>query len=67
MAGASKNSRTAAATQKFNCPCGGDIVLKTMVDNGKIKNVKELNDDLKTFINRSGLKVLKMPKKGGSF
>ena len=41
MAGASKNSRTAAATQKFNCPCGGDIVLKTMVDNGKIKNIAE--------------------------
>ena len=41
MTGASKNSRSAPATQKFNCPCGGDIVLKTMVDNGKIKNIAE--------------------------
>ena len=37
MAGASKNSRTAVATQKFSCPCGGEVVLKTMVENGKIK------------------------------
>ena len=36
MAGASKNSRTAVATQKFSCPCGGEVVLKTMVENGKI-------------------------------
>ncbi len=41
MAGASKNSRTAVATHKFICPCGGDIVLKTMVENGKIKNIAE--------------------------
>ena len=41
MAGASKNSRTAVATQRFSCPCGGDIELKTMVENGKIKNIAE--------------------------
>jgi len=41
MAGASKNSRTAVATQKFSCPCGGEVVLKTMVENGKIKNIAE--------------------------
>ncbi len=41
MAGASKNSRTAVTTQKFNCPCGGDVVLKTMVESGKIKNIAE--------------------------
>lgn len=37
----SKNSRTAAATQKFVCGCGGDIVTKTIVINGKIKNMAE--------------------------
>ncbi len=41
MAGASKNSRTAVATQKFLCPCGGEIVMKTMFENGKIKNIAE--------------------------
>ncbi len=42
MAGASKNSRTAVATQKFICPdCGGEIVMKTMYDEGRIKNVAE--------------------------
>ena len=42
MAGASKNSRTTVATQKFECPeCGGEIVMKTMYENGKIKNVAE--------------------------
>lgn len=57
MAGASKNSRTAVATQKFSCPCGGEVVLKTMVENGKIKislnaqNVIVLNADLKILNN----------------
>lgn len=37
----SKNSRTAAATQHFLCPCGGEIHTKTIVMNGKIKNVAE--------------------------
>ena len=42
MAGASKNSRTTVATQKFICPdCGGEIVMKTLYDEGKIKNVAE--------------------------
>lgn len=37
----SKNSRTTAATQHFICPCGGEIVTKTLAINGKIKNVAE--------------------------
>ena len=37
----SKNSRTTVATQKFNCPCGGEIVTKTLVREGKVKNVAE--------------------------
>ena len=42
MAGASKNSRTAVATQKFICPdCGGEIVMKTLFENGKLKNLAE--------------------------
>lgn len=41
MAGASKNSRTAVVTQHFTCPCGGEVVLKTLVEKGKIKNIAE--------------------------
>lgn len=41
MAGASKNSRTTVATQKFTCPCGGEIIMKTMFENGKLKNIAE--------------------------
>lgn len=42
MAGASKNSRTAVATQKFICSdCGGEIVMKTLFENGKLKNLAE--------------------------
>ncbi|MEL3907838.1 MAG: hypothetical protein P1P64_02345 [Treponemataceae bacterium] len=37
----SKNARTAAATQHFLCPCGGEIGTKTLVINGKIKNIAE--------------------------
>ena len=42
MAGASKNSRTTVATQKFMCPdCNAEIIMKTIVDNGRIKNIAE--------------------------
>ncbi|MBB5218150.1 MULTISPECIES: hypothetical protein [Treponema] len=42
MAGASKNSRTTVATQKFICPdCGGEIVMKTICDNGRVRNIAE--------------------------
>ncbi len=40
MAGASKNSRTTVATQKFICPdCGGEISMKTMFENGRLRNL----------------------------
>ena len=40
MAGASKNSRTTVATQKFICPdCGGEIEMKTMFENGRLRNI----------------------------
>lgn len=39
---ASKNARTTVATQKFLCPdCGGEIVMKTKLSGGRIKNVAE--------------------------
>jgi hypothetical protein len=41
MAQASKNSRTTSATQKFFCSCGGEIKMKTLFENGKIKNLAE--------------------------
>ena len=42
MAGASKNSRTTVATQKFMCPdCGGEIVMKTVFENGRLRNIAE--------------------------
>ncbi|MCH5288546.1 MAG: hypothetical protein J1E32_01360 [Treponema sp.] len=41
MAGASKNSRTTVATQKFMCPCGGEIAMKTLMENGRLRNLAE--------------------------
>jgi len=41
MAGQSKNSRTASATQRFFCPCGGEVKMKTILENGKLHNVAQ--------------------------
>jgi hypothetical protein len=41
MAQASKNSRTTSATQKFYCSCGGEIKMKIVFDQGKVKNLAE--------------------------
>ena len=41
MAGASKNSRTTVTTQKFLCSCGGEIEMKTKLENGRLKNYAE--------------------------
>lgn len=42
MAGASKNSRTTVATQKFLCnTCGGEVEMKTKLENGRLKNYAE--------------------------
>lgn len=38
---ASKNSRTTVTTQKFLCPCGGEIIMKTLYETGRIKNIAE--------------------------
>ena len=41
MGGASKNSRTTVTTHKFVCPCGGEVIMKTLFESGKLKNVAE--------------------------
>ena len=41
MGQASKNSRTTSATQKFFCSCGGEVKMKTVFENGKVKNQAE--------------------------
>lgn len=41
MAQTSKNSRTTSATQKFYCSCGGEVKMKTIFENGKIKKIAE--------------------------
>ncbi|MBN1647226.1 MAG: hypothetical protein JW874_04265 [Spirochaetales bacterium] len=38
MAVVSKNARTGSATQKFVCPCGGEIKMRSIFANGKIKH-----------------------------
>jgi transcription elongation factor Elf1 len=42
MGTVSKNSRTTVATHKFTCSsCGGDVVMKTLFEKGKLKNIAE--------------------------
>jgi hypothetical protein len=41
MAGQSKNSRTSSATQKFTCSCGGEVKMKALFENGKVRNIAE--------------------------
>ena len=41
MAGASKNSRTSVTTHKFFFFCGGEVVMKTLFESGRLKNVAE--------------------------
>jgi hypothetical protein len=41
MAQVSKNARTASSTQKFFCGCGGEVKMKSIFSNGKIKNLAE--------------------------
>ena len=41
MAQISKNSRTTSSTQHFFCPCGGEVKMKTIFENGKVRNVAE--------------------------
>ncbi|MCX7026320.1 MAG: hypothetical protein NT061_02250 [Spirochaetes bacterium] len=41
MAQVSKNSRSSSATHHFYCPCGGEVKMKTIFENGKVRNVAE--------------------------
>jgi hypothetical protein len=41
MAQVSKNARTSSSTQRFFCPCGGEVKMKTLFENGKVKNLAE--------------------------
>ena len=41
MGQASKNSRTSSTTQKFHCQCGGEVKMKTVFENGRVRNQAE--------------------------
>jgi predicted SprT family Zn-dependent metalloprotease len=41
MAQISKNARTTTSTHHFYCPCGGEIKMKTIFENGRVKNIAE--------------------------
>jgi hypothetical protein len=41
MADVSKNARGAANTQKFLCPCGGEIKMRSVFQKGKLRPVAE--------------------------
>jgi predicted RNA-binding Zn-ribbon protein involved in translation (DUF1610 family) len=38
MGAVSKNARTSSTTQRFYCPAGGEIVMRTVVVDGKAQN-----------------------------
>ncbi len=37
----SKNARVGVVTQKFFCTCGGEVKMKLVFNNGKLRNVAE--------------------------
>lgn len=39
MAQQSKNARHGVAKVVFNCPCGGEVKMRSVFANGKMKNV----------------------------
>lgn len=41
MAGVSKNARTTSGTQKFFCPCGGEVKMRSIFSSGKMKHHAE--------------------------
>ena len=41
MASVSKNARAASATQRFECPCGGEVKMKSVFTSGKLRYVAE--------------------------
>ncbi len=41
MAEISKNARVGIVTQKFFCGCGGEVKMKSVFSNGRLKNLAE--------------------------
>jgi hypothetical protein len=41
MAEISKNARIGVVTEKFFCSCGGEIKMKSVFANGKLRNVAQ--------------------------
>ena len=39
MAQVSKNSRVGLVSQRFECPCGGEVKMKSVFTKGKMKNL----------------------------
>lgn len=39
MAQVSKNARTGTMAQKHLCPCGGEVSMKSVFANGKLRNI----------------------------
>ncbi len=37
----SKNARVGVVTQKFYCTCGGEVKMKLVFNNGKLRHVAE--------------------------
>lgn len=44
MAELSKNARAGSGTEKFYCSCGGEIKMKTIFTNGKLRTVAECQE-----------------------
>jgi len=41
MAAASKNARSTSGAQKFKCTCGGEVKMRSIFANGKLKYLAE--------------------------
>lgn len=39
MGQVSKNARMGASTQKFECPCGGEVKMRSVFASGKLRNL----------------------------
>ena len=39
MAQVSKNARVGSAAHKHDCPCGGEVKMKSVFSNGKMRNM----------------------------
>jgi hypothetical protein len=44
MAEISKNARTGTSTQHFRCSCGGEVKMKRIMANGKVRAVAQCTE-----------------------